>query len=217
MLSIKVPAAEGEDQVEGELSGASGSVSLFSEVSPLNDKPHVLVSSAIRGLRAGMEVAISVVSQSDGVINLWGDNTYIGFTSGDLEGWTDGDDEMSLAEIGGTGHNIISVGAYVSRDSFTPEGYTSPVSTGEVLGHIATFSSKGPSADGRHEAGHHRTGLLHRLLRLGLRRFAYVLLPGQDRRVERQTTTTMPTCRAPRWLRPWWLAWWLRGCRPTPR
>ena len=149
MLSIKVPAAEGEDQVEGELSGASGSVSLFSEVSPLNDKPHVLVSSAIRGLRAGMEVAISVVSQSDGVINLWGDNTYIGFTSGDLEGWTDGDDEMSLAEIGGTGHNIISVGAYVSRDSFTPEGYTSPVSTGEVLGHIATFSSKGPSADGR--------------------------------------------------------------------
>lgn len=149
MLTIRVPAAEGEEQVEGELEGASGSMSLFSEISPLNDKPHVLVSSAIRGLRGGMQIAISVTSQSDGTVNLWGDNTNIGFTDNAEEGWVDGNDDFSLAEIGGTGHNIISVGAYVSRDSFIPEGYTSPITTGEKLNEIATFSSKGPAVDGR--------------------------------------------------------------------
>lgn len=61
-----------------------------------------------------------------------------------------GSTNSTICEIGGTGNGIISVGAYTSKNSWTSfySSYqTAPCYT--PVGAIATFSSKGPTADGR--------------------------------------------------------------------
>ncbi|MEE0363066.1 MAG: S8 family serine peptidase, partial [Prevotella sp.] len=68
--------------------------------------------------------------------------------SGGIDGWAEGDDLNSPAEIGGTGRGVISVGAYVTRNEFDTEN-VGHVGTGETMGGIASFSSHGPTADGR--------------------------------------------------------------------
>jgi subtilisin family serine protease len=52
--------------------------------------------------------------------------------------WMDGDGSYTVGEIGGVSKNIISVGSYNSRIGCSGEIY-----------HISSFSSKGPTTDGR--------------------------------------------------------------------
>ena len=141
-------AADGPAEAQAELRNAVGEMMAFAEISPLNGKPHVLVSSAITGLRSGYAIGLEVVSESAGSVNVWADGTSVALTDNGLDGWADGDNDMSLAEIGGTGGKIISVGAYVTRESLDTENM-GVVETGETVGGIASFSSTGPTADGR--------------------------------------------------------------------
>lgn len=135
-------------EAEAELSGSAGLMSAFAEVSPLNDKPHVLVSSGVTGLRSGYVVGIEIISETAGRTDVWADATNVTLTDNGLDGWTGGDTEMTVAEIGGTGREIISVGAYATRDGFDTENM-GHVSTGETVGDIGSFSATGPTADGR--------------------------------------------------------------------
>ena len=141
-------AAGDASEAEASLRNAVGDMMAFAEVSPLNGKPHVLVSSAVTGLRSGYEIGIEIVSSSAGTVNVWADGSSVALTGNGLDGWADGDDSMSLAEIGGTGNKIISVGAYTTRESLDTENM-GVVETGETVGAIASFSSQGPTVDGR--------------------------------------------------------------------
>ena len=60
----------------------------------------------------------------------------------------DGDTDITIGEIGGTGNEIISVGAYCSKNSWTSLSGM-PSTPTQVLDDVASFSSLGPTVDGR--------------------------------------------------------------------
>lgn len=128
---------------------ATGSVLITTEISPLNNKPHALVSLKLTGIKLNNKIGFNIIPKSTGTVHTWADDTYIELTSDDMEGWTDGDNNYSLAEIGGTGKNIISVGAYVTRNTYKKEGLDTEYTLNETMNDIATFSSRGPAIDGR--------------------------------------------------------------------
>ena len=146
--TVTVYPAEG-DMPEVKLgSYVTGSYSVSSEISPLNNKPHVLISSAITNMRNNYAVAITVVPKTKGQVDIWADNTRVGLESLDIEGFTAPGNASTIAEIGGTGKRILSVGAYTTRTDMLLENGTS-TSVTETLGNISSFSSYGPTADGR--------------------------------------------------------------------
>jgi len=67
-----------------------------------------------------------------------------------IDGAIAGDVAVTVGEIGGTGKSLISVGAYTTRNEYTPLGGESrPINDFTALGELASFSSRGPSVDGR--------------------------------------------------------------------
>ena len=92
---------------------------------------------------------------SNGVVNAWnfGDGKGIFSDLSELNinvGATNGDTSKTIAEIGGTGNSIISVGAYTSKNSWTSfSGTNQTAPSSSNIGSIAAFSSKGPTIDGR--------------------------------------------------------------------
>ena len=147
-LSLPAGGVAESPEASAELRGSIGEIEAYGEVSPLNGKAHVQLYSHVSGLRAGYEVGIEVITSSAGTVNVWGDGNYIAFTSCGVEGYSDGDTNASPAEIGGTGSNIITAGAYVTRSTFDTEN-SGTMTLEETVGDIATFSCCGPTADGR--------------------------------------------------------------------
>lgn len=146
---IDVAVKEGSTQEYTFKKNASGSVLITTEISPLNDKPHALISLKVKSLKMNNSIGLVITPKSKGTVHVWGDDTYVELESNDIEGWTDGNNEYSLAEIGGTGKKIISVGAYVTRNTYKKEGSDEEATLNETMNDIATFSSKGPALDGR--------------------------------------------------------------------
>jgi len=61
-----------------------------------------------------------------------------------------GNTDYTVGEIGGTGKNIISVGAFTTKNTYTDfAGGTQYIPFYASIGAIAPFSSKGPTVDGR--------------------------------------------------------------------
>jgi minor extracellular serine protease Vpr len=127
--------------------GASGTIQVFTERNAVNNKPNAFVASDMSSINAGNSIGIILTAQN-GTVHAWADDFYSYFTGNKLSGWTNGNSANSVGEIGGTGKQIISVGAYVSKTTFTNiqgTSYRSP----ETLNQIASFSSTGPTIDGR--------------------------------------------------------------------
>lgn len=128
---------------------ATGKYVVASEVSPLNGKPHVTLSSELTTLRTNYAIALTVTPKGKGRVNIWADNVKLGLESRDIEGFTAPDAASStLAEIGGTGKRILTVGAYTTRNEYTNNNGGTNTLT-ETIGDISSFSSYGPTADGR--------------------------------------------------------------------
>jgi hypothetical protein len=111
-----------------------------------NQKPHMEIYmfssnwSLILGVRVTASAACTIHAWNCYKRNMWG--------SGD-PGFYDGDTTMTLDEVGGTAKRIITVGSYSSKSSLTlydgsPFGH--PDSS---LYHWASWSSIGPTVDGR--------------------------------------------------------------------
>lgn len=126
----------------------SGNVAVASETNPVNNKAHVAMTSGITALRNNYAVAIEVASDPSATAHIWTDNIKLGLSSRGMEGFTDGD-ASTISEIGGTGKRIITVGAYTTRDSYTPFNETEVKKLDETNGTLTSFSSNGPTADGR--------------------------------------------------------------------
>ena len=140
---------DGNDYTMELTKSAKGSVSISTEVNPLNNKPHAAITLSVTSLRSGYALGLQLIPHSEGSIHAWADNTHVKFTNNERDDWQDGDTKYTLAEIGGTAEGILSVGAYTTRDVYTETGSTEQKSTGETLGQTATFSSRGPAIDGR--------------------------------------------------------------------
>lgn len=128
----------------------TGTLSVTSETSPLNGKPHVLISSDLTGIRSNYFIALTVRPKGAGTIDIWADDIYTELTSKDKEGFTGPNTTSTIAEIGGTAKRILTVGAYTTRNEYTLSGSTTSTTLdSETIADLSSFSSYGPTADGR--------------------------------------------------------------------
>lgn len=146
--STTVYPAEGVTNVDfGKY--ATGTWKVASEVSPLNGKPHVVLTSALTSIRNNYAIALTVTPKTAGRVNIWSDNTYLALESRDIEGFSAPDAASStLCEIGGTGKRILTVGSYTTRNEYTTNA-GQQATLQETVGDLSSFSSYGPTVDGR--------------------------------------------------------------------
>lgn len=116
---------------------ASGSITAYAQMSTdaTNNRGNVyLYFKNNFKPKNNYKVGFKVTAQNAGTIRVWGDDYNSIY-------WEDGQTTHTVGEIGGTANGIITVGAFVTnrRPGY---GLTS-------VGTIATFSSKGPTSDGR--------------------------------------------------------------------
>lgn len=132
-------------------SSVKGSINITTEVNPLNSKPHALITFAVTRIQYGYQLALRIVPESaDSKVDAWGDATYVQFATKPGDGFTPGNTSQTIGEIGGTGNRIITVGSYTTRSEYkSSPTATSTSKLDETVGEISSFSSAGPSADGR--------------------------------------------------------------------
>lgn len=123
-----------------------GTISVKGEINPINQKPHLMLTFDLFN-SPGYYKGFYLISENSGDVNMWTENIYSYFNNYGLNGYIDGNDQSTMGEIGGTAKRIISVGAYVTRDHRTEYGIYYP--SGEKQDDVASFSSLGPTADGR--------------------------------------------------------------------
>jgi subtilisin family serine protease len=120
--------------------------------SEFNNKPHMLIQLLSR-IPTNNRLVISVSGQS-GTVNLWQGiviktSGYYGTFAKSGYTWAvDGDVQMTCGDLVST-RKAIAVAAYNSKVSFTNVSGSNLSYTGALNGRIASFSSLGPTADGR--------------------------------------------------------------------
>lgn len=95
-------------------------------------------------------VVISVNPLNNNFVDMWATSaTYTNSLSG-VSGLVSGDTNYTVGEIGGVAQDIITVGAYITKNEWTDLSNNSwSYGAGYTLNNIAPFSSVGPTADGR--------------------------------------------------------------------
>jgi len=119
--------------------------------SPLNQKPNLL--ARVDRKNNSNRVTI-ILTSSSSQVNVWnqgqgtGASLYDTLNGTKLPAYTAGDNACTVGEIGGTSNKIITVGAYVTKDQYVNLKGNLEKSE-DSLSHLAEFSSRGPTADGR--------------------------------------------------------------------
>jgi minor extracellular serine protease Vpr len=142
-------------------------IEIATETNSTNQKPHValLINNSAQDDNA--HLILFEIKSTNGIVNSWitplganllSTNRAVEFTNlGSANtSYINGDTNMTIGEVGGTGNSIISVGAFTSKNTYTAFNGTT-ISNGPVpsidypgpINAIASFSSKGPTADGR--------------------------------------------------------------------
>ncbi|WP_321435866.1 S8 family peptidase [uncultured Bacteroides sp.] len=127
-----------------------GYVKFYTETNPQNNKPNAYFTSQLTSdpsIPTGYHLGL-IIKATEGTVNAWGDDSSCSFTSLNQSGWSGGNNDCSIGEIGGTGKQIVSVGAYTTKTSYTNLNNETYNST-ETLNALASFSSTGPTIDGR--------------------------------------------------------------------
>ncbi|TAL67826.1 MAG: T9SS type A sorting domain-containing protein [Bacteroidetes bacterium] len=120
--------------------------SIFYYLSPseFNNKPRI--SFNFLNLSFTTDIAL-IIKSNYGKINMWNTGD-MWFDSYEVPGYSDGDNNCTMGEIGGTGKNIITVGAYTSKNTWY--NYDNEMKTTNAdYSDIAKFSSMGPTIDRR--------------------------------------------------------------------
>ena len=124
----------------------SGNLSVTGEINPINGKTHLMLNFNYLNT-PNYYHGLYIISSNKGDINMWTEDIYSQFSNYGLKGFVDGNDDMTVGEIGGTGKRILSAGAYVTCDYWLQFGV--PHYIDEKVNRLASFSSHGPTADGR--------------------------------------------------------------------
>lgn len=136
-----IKEAEFSSNIKGKITYGIGS-------NPVSGKTMVYLNSGITSVRSRYSLGLEIVPSTEGHADIWADNIYFGLTSGGVEGWSDSNGS-TIAEIGGTAARMLSVGSYTTRNSYLLEGSTATQTLPETIGEVSSFSSYGPTADGR--------------------------------------------------------------------
>lgn len=128
--------------------GVAGAIYVYTERSALNNKPNALVYASLTSISSGYYVGIQITTKDGSTVHAWTDAVYSFFSGNSVSGWTTGNSENSMGEVGGSGKKIITVGAYTTKTNVSNMSGTS-YGAGQTLNTLCTFSSKGPTIDGR--------------------------------------------------------------------
>lgn len=134
-----------------EESKVSGYISLAAVTDPENNRPNGFLQCVVTQMASNVKIGVVVTGEAGAEVHLW-DTLIQGFSGGSLSGWTGGDAQYSVGEIGGTGKNVVAVGSYTTKTSFRAlDGYTYNLDESVIgsMSGISTFSSRGPTLDGR--------------------------------------------------------------------
>ena len=126
---------------------SSGYYNISTGVSPPNGKPNATIELHIADFYPEKSIVIEVAGEEGNVIHGWTSSTYAMFRQKN-ESMDVPDLAYSMAEIGGTGKSIISVGSYTTTQNLTLQGGVEnnlPYPEGQH----SQFSNRGPSVDGR--------------------------------------------------------------------
>jgi subtilisin family serine protease len=127
----------------------------YERINTQNSKPHVQIRINNSIQDDNYKYVLLEIIANDGTVNSWCPSCTFNNLTYALP-VQNGDTNMTVGELGGTGNSIISVGAYTSKNTYTSFNGTT-VNNGPVpsidfpgsINAIASFSSKGPTADGR--------------------------------------------------------------------
>ncbi len=129
--------------------GAEASFMIYPALTP-EGRPNIYIEASVEDLAANKKPCIIVEGEAGSTVHMWNIGAE-SFTSANRPGWSDGETACSVGEIGGTANSIISVGSFNSCNTVYP--YFDPghgYSFEQVyLNRLSSFSSKGPTADGR--------------------------------------------------------------------
>lgn len=123
------------------------------EVNPENNCPHIYVRCQVGDLGTSRMPGLLIQGDPGATVNMWSEGGHE-FSSNSLKGFTNGDNAMTVGEIGGTANRIITVGSYDGRDTVLFEHGTKYLLMSNTpypykMYDHSTFSSLGPTADGR--------------------------------------------------------------------
>lgn len=149
--TLDASSANGNEQfykLRSSTDGAQGNIAIATEISPLNGKPNTGIFIQLSSIQNYIAIGFTIKALTPGTVHAWTEDIYSEFTNNNINGFTKGNSEYSVGEIGGTGKRIISVGAYTSKSKFEDFNGVNHT-TSQSLDNIASFSSLGPTADGR--------------------------------------------------------------------
>lgn len=151
------PISVAFESVSGEIPTSENTyyVSLANSLYTYNDNYNCTVELYSESEVTDEMVVIKVTMDegTTGIVDMWATDATLG--NNDLSGYLSGDTDYTVGEIGGVGKEIISVGAYCTKNTWLPlnnnnnNNYWEKYSNNPTLYSIADFSSKGPTADGR--------------------------------------------------------------------
>ncbi|WP_419558682.1 S8 family peptidase [Prevotella sp.] len=148
-------ATDGEKNAElsfPEGCGVEGTVQMALQVSPSNDRPNVLAICSATSIDDNRRIGLVITGSEGSTVHMWNSDVTGHFLSEGKEGWTDGDDIYTIAEIGGISPDVITVGSYNTKDSYKDlMGNVHDVDADKMgnVGERSLFSSCGPTTDGR--------------------------------------------------------------------
>lgn len=155
MAELSEVATDGEKNAElsfPEGCGVEGTVQMALQVSPSNDRPNVLAICSATSIADNRRIGLVITGSEGSTVHMWNSDVTGYFLSEDKEGWTDGDDIYTIAEIGGISPDVITVGSYNTKDSYKDlMGNVHDVDADKMgnVGERSLFSSCGPTTDGR--------------------------------------------------------------------
>lgn len=113
-------------------------------------RTNIFIEAHTNSIAGNKMACVTVEGEPGSTVHMWNVGAE-DFTSGGRPGWTNGDQNCSVGELGGTANSIISVGSFNTCHTFYP--YFDPDRPYQIdnftIGAISDFSSKGPTADGR--------------------------------------------------------------------
>lgn len=155
MAELSEVATDGEKNAElsfPEGCGVEGTVQMALQVSPSNDRPNVLAICSATSIADNRRIGLVITGTEGSTVHMWNSDVTGYFLSEGKEGWTDGDDIYTIAEIGGISPDVITVGSYNTKDSYKDlMGNVHDVDADKMgnVGERSLFSSCGPTTDGR--------------------------------------------------------------------
>lgn len=124
-------------------------VHISTGIDPLNNKPRASIYIDHTAQDDNYRFAFLEIKAFSTSTKMWS-NKSIFSNNGYAYPAQSGSSNSTIGELGGTGKNMISVGAFTTKNSwtsFSSNPQSAPFFT--ALGALAPFSSKGPTADGR--------------------------------------------------------------------